>query len=263
MDQKNQTKKLHGFYIALCCCVIAIGVAGFFMQNMEESQSTNALTSVEETDPPDFVSSALTETDDTQNELPVVSSPQPVYSEAAAAAGTEGDIQTQDTAAETNTAQEEYVPTDSYAYDNPDLEPASVVVQAEESGMLNDPVPGMTVLYGYSGNTLMYNEILGDWRTHDGIDIEADIGCSVSAAADGTVISVKKGTYGNTVTIDHGNGLSTVYAQLGEVSVAEGDTVASGDVIGTIGDSIGENTRQAHLHFEVRRDGKPADPEEF
>lgn len=259
MDQKNQTKKLPGFYIALCCCVIAIGVAGFFMQNMEESQSTNALTPVEETAAPGLISSAA---DDEHSGLPVVSSPQPAYSEAAAAESLE-DAQTGDNAAETDAAQDEYVPTDSYAYDNPDLEPASVIVQAEESGLLSDPVPGMTVLYGFSGNTLMYNEILGDWRTHDGVDIEADIGCSVSAAAGGTVTSARKETYGNTVTIDHGNGLSTVYAQLGEVSVAEGDTVASGDVIGTVGDSIGENTRQAHLHFEVRRDGKPADPEEF
>ncbi|MDD6564888.1 MAG: hypothetical protein PUF08_07385, partial [Clostridiales bacterium] len=45
MEQKNQTKKLPGFYIALCCCVIAVGIAGFFAQNME-TESTNALTEV-------------------------------------------------------------------------------------------------------------------------------------------------------------------------------------------------------------------------
>lgn len=244
MDNKHQTKKLPGFYIALCCCVLAIGIAGFFMQGMEDSQSTNALTEVEVNTP--------------QPELPTLAAV------SAPADPTEEPVQTyQPTAVPAETSAPTPVPANSYEYDNPDLSPASVVVQAEESGMFSDPVPGMTVLYGFSGGELMYNDILDDWRTHDGIDIEADVGCSVCAAAAGTVVSACAGTYGNTVTIEHDNGFRTVYAQLGEILVKEGDAVAAGDVIGSVAQSVGENTRQAHLHYEVHKDGKPVNPEEY
>lgn len=261
MDQKNQTKKLPGFYIALCCCVIAIGAAGFFIQNTDDSQSANTLTAVTETDSPDYGTPLMTEAAETaEQELPVVSSPQPVSTEEYTGSSDSPAVADASSGTDTVPAAED---TENYAYDNPDLEPASVIVQAEESGSFTDPVPGMTVLYGFSGDTLMYNEVLGDWRTHDGIDIAADTGCSVSAASGGTVSSVGTGTYGKTVTIDHGDSLVTVYAQLSEVNVSQGDTVSTGDVIGTIGESTGENTREPHLHFEVLRDGKPEDPEEF
>ena len=269
MDRKNQTKKLPGFYIALCCCVIAIGAAGFFMQNEEDSQSTNALTPVDETDSPDYITSLKTDAENGSDELPVVSTPLPAAEYAPSEQDTAdtqyvADASGADQNAEASFDESVTANADSdYTYDNPDLEPASVIVQAEESSEFTDPVPGMTILCGFSGSTLMYNEALGDWRTHDGVDIAADAGCSVSAAADGTVAWVGTDTYGNTVKIDHGNGLTTVYSQLGELNVAAGDTVSGGDVIGTVGESIGETVSDTHLHFEVHRDGKPQDPVEF
>lgn len=247
MEQNKSTKRLPGFYIALCCCVIAIGVAGFIAQNME-SRSTNAVTQVTETDTP----------------LPVVT--QAAVYEAISAPTAEPAVETPipySDPPQTAEPVEEAAVIPEYAVDNPDTEPASVIVQAEEASLLSDPVPGMTVIYGYSGGTLMYNEILGDWRTHDGIDIEADIGCSVSAAADGTVSYAGDSTYGGTVIIEHENGLSTTYAQLGDIIVSEGDSVTQGTVIGTIGESKGETTQGAHLHYEIHQDGEPVDPLEY
>lgn len=259
MDRNNRTKKLPGFYIALCCCVIAIGAAGFFIQNEEDSQSTTALTVAEESELP-YVSVPTTFSPET---YAAVSEPTEAPTEAAAAETEQSD----ESLAETPTGPAEGTYAEGtqnydYSYDNPDLEPASVIVQAEESGALSDPLPDMTVLYGFSSGTLMYNDVLGDWRTHNGVDLAADTGCSVSAAAGGTVTAAGMSTYGNSVTIDHGNGLVTVYSQLGEINVSQGDTVASGDVIGTVGESVGETTREPHLHFEVYRDGTPIDPEE-
>lgn len=246
MDQNKSTKRLPGFYIALCCCVLAIGIAGFIAQNME-SRSTNAVTTVTETETPMPPS--------TQAAV-YVSTPEPTYQAAETATPYTEPPQTAEPVSDAASIPD-------YAVDNPDIEPASVVVQAAESDILADPVSGMTVIYGFSGDTLMYNDVLDDWRTHDGIDIEADIGCSVSAAAAGTVTFAGEGTLGGTVMIDHGNGLITVYSQLGEIIASEGESVSQGDVIGSIGESTGETTKGAHLHYEVHKDGVPVDPNEY
>lgn len=250
MEQNKSTKRLPGFYIALCCCVVAIGVAGFIAQNME-SRSTNAVTQVTETDTPlPVVTYAAA------NEAADIPSVQPAQTPAPYSDPPQTAAPAAETAAEAAAIPE-------YAVDNPDTEPASVIVQAEEGSQFSDPVPGMTVIYGFSGGTLMYNDVLDDWRTHDGIDIEADIGCSVSAAADGTVSYAGEGTYGGTVVIEHDNGLSTTYSQLGDINVNEGDSIIQGAVIGTIGESKGETTKGAHLHYEIHQNGEPVDPLEY
>lgn len=254
MNQTNQTRKLPGFYIALCCCVIAIGAAGFIAQHME-SETTNAVTTVEEdnTETQEVILPMITELPDSEtassNNTIVIEEPseQPAEQENT---GTE-------TGASAETAVEEY------AVDNPDVEAASVTVNAEDSGMFASPVPDSTILEGFSGETLKYNTVYEDWRTHNGIDIEASVGCSVSAAADGTVCEVTEGSCGKQVTIQHNNGYSTVYAQLGDINVAEGDNVSCGSVIGTVGASCGENVSAPHLHYEIRRDGNPLNPEEL
>lgn len=68
-------------------------------------------------------------------------------------------------------------------------------------------------------------------------------------------------SYGNCVKIDHGNGYSTLYAHLASVSVKKGDTVAQGQVVGTMGNT--GNSYGVHLHFEVRLDNKHIDPKPY
>lgn len=68
-------------------------------------------------------------------------------------------------------------------------------------------------------------------------------------------------SYGNCVKIDHGNGFATLYAHLNKVYVAYGQTVAQGQAIGYMGDS--GNAYGAHLHFEVRKDGKRINPTDY
>ena len=124
------------------------------------------------------------------------------------------------------------------------------------------PVNG-AVLENFS-NELIYNSALADWRTHNGIDIGAEIGGSVRAAADGTVEKINTGAFGDEIVLAHSDGLKTKYIGLsGTESLSEGDTVKSGDVIGIIGESMGETVTDSHLHFEVYSDGAPVDPMEY
>lgn len=97
---------------------------------------------------------------------------------------------------------------------------------------------------------------------HQGIDLGADYGDSVAAAAGGTVISAGwDGGYGKAVVVSHGGGVATRYAHLSTISVAVGQSVDRGEQIGLVG-STGNSTGP-HLHFEVIIDGQQRNPVNF
>ncbi len=96
-------------------------------------------------------------------------------------------------------------------------------------------------------------------RGHEGIDIGGRMGQKVRAAAAGRVLRIgTRPGYGKVVEIDHGGGITTRYAHLRRILVEADDRVETGDTIGEVGRS--GNARGAHLHFEVRRGGRPVDP---
>ncbi len=96
-------------------------------------------------------------------------------------------------------------------------------------------------------------------RLHTGLDIGGSTGDPIYAAKGGEVIWAKRrGGYGHTVLVDHGDGITTLYAHMSSYESSLGDFVARGDVIGYIG-STGTST-SPHLHFEVRVNGNPVDP---
>ena len=101
-----------------------------------------------------------------------------------------------------------------------------------------------------------------DGRMHQGLDIANDMSKPIYAALAGEVIFVgPKGSYGNTVIIDHGNGISTLYAHSSQLLVELGDLVKEGQEIAKIG-STGRSTGP-HVHFEVRIDGEQKNPLKF
>jgi len=127
------------------------------------------------------------------------------------------------------------------------------------------PVSGQ-VLQDYAMEQLAYNETTRDWRTHDGVDLAAELGEPVKAAADGTVTAVYEGDlYGMTVEVSHADGYTTVYSGLSEeAAVEQGQIVAAGQTIGTVGDTVMvETAMQCHLHFAVKKDGQSVDPAGF
>jgi murein DD-endopeptidase MepM/ murein hydrolase activator NlpD len=94
---------------------------------------------------------------------------------------------------------------------------------------------------------------------HRGIDVRAAYGEVVASAGGGRVVVAEtQGSYGQTVVVDHGDGLRTRYAHLSAISVRLGDQVARGDQVGEAG-RTGKATG-THVHFEATQDGRPIDP---
>ena len=103
---------------------------------------------------------------------------------------------------------------------------------------------------------------LGRPELHPGVDLVQDYGSEIHATAGGRVTHAgPMGGYGDMVEVDHGNGLVTRYGHLSEILVAEGQEVTAGALLGRLG-STGRSTGP-HLHYEVRVDGEPVDPERF
>ena len=101
--------------------------------------------------------------------------------------------------------------------------------------------------------------IFGNARFHSGLDIGGDYGMPIHAAASGVVIeSGWIGGYGNTIMIEHGNGIVTLYGHNESLAVGVGQQVNQGDVIAYCG-STGNSTGP-HCHFEVRLNGEPVSP---
>lgn len=101
--------------------------------------------------------------------------------------------------------------------------------------------------------------VSGERHQHSGIDFAAPAGSPVRAAAAGTVsFAGERGAYGNLVIILHPDGAETYYAHQRDLSVRAGQAVSAGQMVGTVG-STGRSTGP-HLHFELRRDGRPVDP---
>ena len=124
-------------------------------------------------------------------------------------------------------------------------------------GELAWPVPGYTKITSNYG--MRVHPITGQYKLHTGVDISAPIGANFVAANDGIVTKAEYNTaYGNMVIIDHGGGISTLYAHGSEILVTVGQTVKKNDAILKVG-STGYSTGP-HAHFEVRINGVVTDP---
>ncbi|MBE9101973.1 murein hydrolase activator EnvC family protein [Vacuolonema iberomarrocanum] len=131
-----------------------------------------------------------------------------------------------------------------------------IIIQG--TGIFSLPSGGrLTSGFGYR-----VHPILGYRRFHAGIDFGAPHGSTIRAADSGTIIFAGwYGGYGRSVIIDHGGGLTTLYAHTSEIYVSENQSVEQGQAIAAIG-STGLSTGP-HLHFEVRRNGDPVNPLEY
>ena len=124
-------------------------------------------------------------------------------------------------------------------------------------GALAWPTPGYTAITSPFGNR--YHPIYKTNRFHSGIDIGAPAGAKVIAANSGTVISASyMQGYGNTIIVDHGGGLATLYAHNTSLVASVGQKVSRGDTIAKVG-STGNSTGP-HCHFEVRKNGQAVNP---
>lgn len=233
-----------GFYIVLFLCVAVIGVSAWTMlagdMGEDDIGSLDSLSAAEE---PVEAVSAL---------------PSPSLSEAEPE-------EAKDTAPVANIEPEEPVqqtaaPAEPSAPSSPALSSADTVPV-----YFIRPVAG-EVENGYSMTALQYNRTMQDWRTHDGIDIASELGAQVKAVADGTVEKVySDDALGTTVVLAHSGGLKSVYSNLAESpTVSEGDAVATGSVIGSVGTTaLSETGEVNHLHFAMSLNGESVDPENY
>lgn len=232
-----------GFYVVVLICVLAIGVSGFYLlQSMNTGAGAdtpvNASAQVVVTPTPKPSASAPASPSPTPSEPvlpkvtpPAVTSPSPSPSPSPSAS-----------------------PAPSTPPPAPSR-PAALVYTWPVKGEL---------LADFSLETLAYDVTMGDWRTHSGIDIAAAPGTTVLAAADGAVSQIfEDDLMGTTVVIDHGEGITSTYANLQSVPTVEvGDQVYTGSVIGAVGaTAIAESGRASHLHFEMSKNGLAVDPE--
>ncbi len=231
MNEPNRRSTRHfstgtGLYIALFLGVTALAVAGYWMLLPSPADKT-----------PNVPTPAPAVTTPVESTAPVIPKAKPTAP-----------------AAPVQSAVELKLPDES-------AETAAPVAPR----LIVEPVDGETVA-AFSMEELAYSETMADWRTHDGVDIEAPLGTQVLAACSGTVLSVSDDDLmGTTVVIDHGDGCETTYANLqNETTVSPEQYVSAGQVIGAVGDSsLAEAALAPHLHFSVTKDGAIVDPQEF
>lgn len=222
-----------GFYIVLFLCVAAIGISGYYL---------------------------LANLDTPSQELEVAGKVQVTVTPLPA----EHSVSPQKPAVSTRPSQSTARPGTAPA---PTRTPAPSAPQsaAETSTSFVWPVEGETI-HPYSVEALVYDQTMGDWRTHEGVDLAAPVGSTVGSAAAGTVVSVHlDDLMGTTVTVEHAGGVRSVYANLAEeTAVTEGDTVQAGDPLGSVGESaIAESALEPHLHFALWKGDAPLDPGEY
>ena len=135
-----------------------------------------------------------------------------------------------------------------------DAAPVTSALKTADYGALDWPVEG-SIMYSF-GRAINPNNTSIRWN---GIGIEAPLGSSVRAIADGEIMLVDQiGTYGLTVIVQHGGGDYSVYGSLQRAGVEKGAKVKKGQVVGTVGQA--DPDLNPHLHFEIRPKGRASDP---
>ena len=147
----------------------------------------------------------------------------------------------------------------------PTTAPTEAVTVPRKPTQTAAPLEGQTVAE-YAMECLSYNETTRDWRVHAGVDLAAEPGTPVTAAADGEVYTVYEDEQmGMTVVIRHDGGYTTHYASLADgVPVNAGDKVKLGQTIGFVGNTaLMESALGEHVCFRVTCDGETVDPADF
>lgn len=255
-----------GFYIVLFLCVAAIGGSGYYLYRTISlsgeltTQSVSAQAEVPAATQQDDVELTVEDDGEAKNKegAEAQTAEQIAKAEESPTAGAQGDedLEAEPSANAPETQEKDAETTANQSKDGPAVTTSSTVSK------WSWPLEG-EVAEAFSTETLTYNEAMGDWRTHAGIDIAAQVGDPVTAAVDGTVISVKDDVMlGKTVTIQTADGLNAIYGNLAEdLSVTAGDSVKAGQTIGQVGETAaGESHDTAWLHFAVEQDGKALDP---
>ena len=241
MDRVSDFMAGKGFYIVLLLCVTALGISGYFLFSgiNEQSKAVSGPTTIVVTPTPKPV---VTTTPAPEHSVPPTTPVPPTTA----------------TPQPKATVKPTPAPVDTPA-------PLPSAPATATASVFTWPVKG-EVLRDHAIETLSYDQTMGDWRTHDGIDIACDVGSQVKAPAGGTVADLyTDDMMGMTVVIAHANGVVSTCSNLEWVPTVEiGDTVRTGDIIGSVGKTaIAESGELSHLHLSMTKDGVSVDPLDY
>ena len=238
MEQFKRFMRTKGFYLALAACVLAAAASSFWaIRSITDHLIGGGSSAPQQEETPWEMPE--TPVQKPAEDVPVEPTAPPASSSSSSgSASASGSRQPQPTPA---------APTE------PPASPAPAFVP---------PVSGQT-LAGFSGDELVYSETLGDWRTHNGLDLAAQAGDPVRCARAGVVSAVyEDGLWGQVVEVS-ADGLTFRYAGLEAVAVAAEQKVAAGDELGKVGECMAEAAMEPHLHLEVLKDGAWVDPADY
>ncbi len=157
----------------------------------------------------------------------------------------------------------------------PSDEPTTAAVFDNNSPSIEESTKAKTVIFysplsleitkDYSMGIPVFSQTMKDYRTHNGVDFSGIKGENVKTTGEGTVVSVTKDSiWGNTVTIDHHNGITSAISGLAdEALISTGAEVYTDTIIGTVGDIPIESKDAPHVHLEMRVNGQLVDPLEI
>ncbi len=265
MSKKSQSKIVdflmgNGFYLVLALCILGAGGAAFIAANRTITTQPPAVTSSQE---------GAATSSASEKPTPIVNpSPQPMLPT----------VDDEDDDVQTDTPSDD-APEDTDVNVTPDTNTtqnttpnttATIPIEQDAQEALAPkvtyqmPVTG-EIIASFSGETLVKNETLGHWQTHNGTDIRAVKGSAISAIAPGTVEAVRVDPlWGGIVEISHSGDITSYYCGLDrDIPVRKGDTVEAGDTIGKLDYIPAESLMAEHLHLEVKKNGEFIDFEEL
>ncbi len=249
------------FYFAVAVCLIGAGIAAWIavdynigtpIQNSQSSSVSVAVSSSIPSEQSDNLQSSNIDanSDNNDNDSSNTEQSQSVSSSQVLQQDAEDNEQNQNAHAE-----QDNVPAVT--------QPTPQIEQTQSTTLLFAmPIQG-EIFNEFSNGELVKSITMGDWRTHDGIDIAGEIAQPVKSAAEGVVKSIEQDAmWGTVIEIEHAGGYTTVYCGLNEQThVTVGEQVEIHQTIASIGDSaLEEILEPVHLHFGMKKDGEWIDP---
>ena len=240
-DKDNYKKKLrkmmktNAFYFALGLCLLGAGVAGISATNSKK---------------------IATQTENTTSIFDGIVIPEVTTEKKSTSDAVEINIDE----FINNNADE---PSTASVFDN--NSPAVSEEPTEAEAVIFYSPLGFSIGKDYSMGIPVFSQTMNDYRTHNGVDFRGVKGENVKTPATGTVVSVTKdAVWGNTVTIDHKNGITSSISGLAdEALISVGTEVYTDTIIGVVGDIPIESADEAHIHLEMRTNGQLVDPIEI
>ena len=247
----------NGFYIVLGLCAVAIGVSGYVLFfTGTAGEPTETVLPVQEGN----AGAPRASADQSDLTVPIPQQEKQKEQEVFSAPVTEPKKTEKTEKSDSNPSAAEKTAEQEKPKTNAVQVSGNVQVKAPVYAL---PVKGAEIQRPFSGNELVFDATMGDWRTHNGTDFSCEEGDEVAAVLDGTVEQVYSDTMlGNCVLIDHGAGIRSLTCGLASLDGAkEGSRISAGQSIGRAGKTMtSESGQSVHVHLEMTRDGAAVDP---